>query len=235
MSVSITEAPDKDFASALMNFIVGESDESPLEGCLPKGTRKDIIKTIRIASRCAMRDSRYSSYSGASTRLGISMEIIKNLPINDSVDTKEHKPVSAGPWQTESAKLINKQLSKLGLCSSTPHFYIDIKNEKAADYRKRIEKAREVCSECAVLIPCAEYSILYEEPFGVFAGATERGRNNITSSIVELLKISIGDLRDALPESEVRIKLRREILPPLIEQEHKRTLGNQTFERDGSC
>lgn len=233
MNVSISEAPQKDYAAALSDYIIGASEINPLENGLPTGTQKEITKTIRTAARYAMRDPRYLTFVQASNRLGLSMAAIKTLPSKADIKDQDSRETANRPWDTETARIISKQLMKAGACSSTPKFFIDVSNEKKAEFIARAEKARGVCSTCVVLIPCAEYSILYEEPHGILAGATEKGRSMIASSVVDRLAMSIPELRQSDPMSEVRVSLREEILPALVGQEHLRQLGSRTEEREG--
>lgn len=86
------------------------------------------------------------------------------------------------------------QWQRLGSCrgmDSGTFFHPD--GERNPSRARRTERAKQVCAGCPVIVPCREFALRTQEPFGVWGGLAESERRAI-----------IEQQRDTLPSQPTR-------------------------------
>lgn len=72
------------------------------------------------------------------------------------------------------------QWQRLGSCrgmDSGTFFHPD--GERNPSRARRTERAKQVCAGCPVIVPCREFALRTQEPFGVWGGLAESERRAI--------------------------------------------------------
>lgn len=79
------------------------------------------------------------------------------------------------------AEALSTEWQEHGACRETDAavFFPPPTFERKADREAREEKAKAVCAACPVRVPCLEWALSVEEPFGVWGGHSEAERRQI--------------------------------------------------------
>jgi WhiB family transcriptional regulator, redox-sensing transcriptional regulator len=51
--------------------------------------------------------------------------------------------------------------------------------ERGLSRHRRERKAKQFCTQCPVVMQCRDYSLTFQEPFGVWGGLTEAERDKL--------------------------------------------------------
>jgi WhiB family transcriptional regulator, redox-sensing transcriptional regulator len=84
-------------------------------------------------------------------------------------------------------------------CRGTdPSVFFHPDGERGLKRRQRQQTAKRFCAQCPVVMQCLEYSLRFQEPYGIWGGIAEDERHRILRHTKECCRQEIGDLPGAL-------------------------------------
>lgn len=57
--------------------------------------------------------------------------------------------------------------------------------ERRPDKRRREQRAKEICSQCAVRVECRDYAVAIREQHGIWGGLTEKERRALVTGDID--------------------------------------------------
>ena len=90
--------------------------------------------------------------------------------------------IKASKGTRVSAELLDVAWRHQAACRgpSQAIFFPPTRLERRRDKRKREQRAKEICAECPVQLPCRNYAVRIKEAHGIWGGLTENERRDLT-------------------------------------------------------
>lgn len=218
--VLLSDAPDTLVASAITEFVMGKQIDiaAIVDGIEAHENHNLLKKTAWVGLRRAMRDARYVGNAPATLRLKQVSDYINELAIPTKISSSAVVTPFKSAWRSPEAQLFRKVLKERGLChdSSTGVFYRPSESD--------LDVARDICQSCPVQMPCAEYSLLYSERDGMWAGITQNGHKRVKKMMESDLGITVEKLRTLPYDHEVRLRFHEQLLPLYVQDENNTPL-----------